>query len=108
MKKWICVAAVSLFATASFAEERHFACVAASDGSEVRVSRAAAGESGTIETKDMTGDVLVLKGIGNLTFLYMAGEDVMTMVVHDDLSFDLSVKGPRARTDRGTCEETGD
>ncbi|MDA7963209.1 hypothetical protein [Ruegeria sp.] len=107
MKKWICVAAATLFATASYAEEKAFTCVSDRDGSEVRLSRAAEGDKGRIETKDMAEDAMVFKGVGNMTFVYIEGTSVMTFVVnYDDMSYDLSIKGPGAGTDRGACQET--
>ncbi|WP_299636797.1 hypothetical protein [uncultured Ruegeria sp.] len=107
MKKWMCVAIATLCATAATAEERHFVCVSDRDGSEVRLNRAPEGDKGNIETASVSGDAMVFKGVGNMTFVHIEGEDVMTFVVHyDDMSFDLSVKGPHAGTDHGTCTET--
>lgn len=107
MKKWICVAAATFCASAATAEERHFVCVSDRDGSEVRLDRAPEGDKGTIATKDISGDALVFKGVGNMTFVHIEDQDVMTFVVHyDDMSYDLSVKGPHAGTDHGTCTET--
>ena len=106
MNKWICVAIAALLATSATAEERHFVCVSDRDGSEVRLNRAAEGDKGSIATPLIEGDAVVFKGIGNMTFLHIEDEDVMTFVVYvDDMSYDLSVKGPHAGTDHGTCEE---
>lgn len=106
MKKWMWVAITTLCATAATAEERNFVCVSDRDGSEVRLDRFADGDKGEITTGTTAGDVVVLKGVGNLTFLYIEGQEVMTFVVNlDDMSYDLSIKGPNAGTDRGSCTE---
>ncbi|WP_037306796.1 hypothetical protein [Ruegeria halocynthiae] len=106
MKIWICAAAAAFFASAAAAEERHFVCVSDRDGSEVRLNRAPEGDKGNINYKEITGDALVFKGVGNMTFVHIEDQDVMTFVVHyDDMSYDLSVKGPHAATDHGTCKE---
>ena len=108
MKKWIWVVVTTLCATAATAEESHFICVSDRDGSEVRLDRSAEGDKGSIATDKVAGDAVVFKGVGNITFLHIEGADVMTFVVHmDDMSYDLSVKGPHAGTDHGSCTETG-
>ncbi|WP_209596278.1 hypothetical protein [Ruegeria sp. HKCCSP351] len=107
MKKWMWVAVATLCTTAATAEERHFVCVSDRDGSEVRLKRASEGDKGIIETTSVSGDAMVFKGVGNMTFVYIQGDEVMTFVVnYDDMTFDLSVKGPNAGTDRGACTET--
>ncbi|WP_425078270.1 hypothetical protein [Ruegeria denitrificans] len=107
MKTCFVAAAATLIATAVSAEERHFVCISDRDGSEVRLNRAPEGDKGNIETANISGDAMVFKGVGNMTFVHIEGEDVMTFVVnYDDMSFDLSVKGPHAGTDHGTCTET--
>ncbi|WP_424833642.1 hypothetical protein [Ruegeria sp.] len=108
MKKWMCVAFATLCATAATAEERHFVCVSDRDGSEVRLNRDAEGDKGSIATATIEGDATVFKGIGNMTFLHIEDKDVMTFVVHlDDMTYDLSIKGPHAGHDHGTCQESG-
>lgn len=106
MKTWIMAAVAAVLATGAAAEERHFVCVSDRDGSEVRLNRAPEGDKGSIETKDIAGDALVFKGVGNMTFVHIEESDVMTFVVHfSDMTYDLSVKGPHAGTDHGSCEE---
>ncbi|MGI9368873.1 MAG: hypothetical protein ACR2O2_08545 [Ruegeria sp.] len=106
MKIWMVAAAASLISTAAVAEERHFVCVSERDGSEVRLNRAATGDKGSISTKDINGDAMVFNGVGNMTFVHIEKNDVMTFVVHlSDLSYDLSIKGSQAGVDHGNCKE---
>lgn len=106
MKYPAALAAFALSATAAAAEERQFLCVSNNDGSEVNLTRNATGDKGTITTPSIQGEATVLKGVGNVTFLYIEGQDVMTFVVTlDDLSYDLSISGPKAGNDRGQCQE---
>ncbi len=106
MKKWMCVAVATLCASAAVAEERHFVCISDLDGSEVRLNSAPVGDTGSIETKDVSGDAIVLNGLGNMTFVHIEDQDVMTFVVHiEDMTYNLSIKGPHAGTDRGKCTE---
>ncbi|WP_299889863.1 hypothetical protein [uncultured Ruegeria sp.] len=104
MKKWMCVAVTALLATAAAAEERRFVCVSDRDGSEVRLNQAAEGDKGRIATQSIEGDATILKGVGNMTFLHIEGGNVVTFVIHtEDMTYDLSIKGPHVGTDRGTC-----
>ncbi|WP_420587102.1 hypothetical protein [Ruegeria sp.] len=106
MKKWIYAAAASLLATIAVAEERHFVCVSDRDGSEVRLNRDANGDKGSIATAKVSGSATVFKGVGSMTFLHIENQDVMTFVVHfDSMTYDLSVQGPHAGNDHGTCQE---
>lgn len=106
MKKWMAAALLTVAATAAAADERHFVCISDNDGSEVRLNRAPTGDKGSIETQNMSGDAMVFKGVGNMTFVHIEAEDVMTFVVHyEDMTYDLSIKGPHAGHDQGTCKE---
>ena len=107
MKKWMCAAVASLCATTATAQERHFVCISDRDGGETRLDLVAEGDKGRIATAQIEGDATVFKGVGNMTFMLIDGQDVMTFVVQlDDLSYDLSVKGPQAGNDYGACTET--
>ncbi|WP_298848233.1 hypothetical protein [uncultured Ruegeria sp.] len=106
MKTWIALSFGLFAATQALAEERHFVCISDRDGSEIRLNRATAGDKGSIETPKITGDAVVFKGVGSMTFMHIEDQDVMTFVVHfEDMSYDLSVKGPHAEEDHGMCEE---
>ena len=107
MKSIFAFTAIIFAASTATAEERHFVCISDRDGSEVRLNRDPVGDKGSIQTKDIAGDAMVLKGLGSMTFVHIEDQDVMTFVVNfEDMSFDLSVKGPHARQDHGFCTET--
>lgn len=106
MKLWIALPLALFSATQAVAEERHLLCTSDRDGSEIRLSRAADGDKGSIETPIAAGDAVILKGVGSMTFMYIEGQNVMTLVVQlDDMSYDLSVKGPHADEDFGKCQD---
>lgn len=107
MKSIFAVAAIASAASTAAAEERHFVCMSDRDGSEIRLNRDPVGDKGSIQTTVIAGDAMVFKGLDSMTFVHIEDQDVMTFVVHfEDMSYDLSVKGPHAEQDHGTCTET--
>lgn len=107
MKSIFAFAAIAFTASTAAAEERHFVCISDRDASEVRLNRDPDGDKGSIQTKTVAGDAMVFKGLESMTFVHIEDQDVMTFVVKfEDMSYDLSIKGPHAANDHGVCTET--
>lgn len=107
MKSIFALATITFAASMAAAEERHLVCISDRDGSEVRLNRDPIGDKGSIQTKVIAGEAMVFKGLGSMTFVHIEDQDVMTVVVHfEDMSYDLSVKGPHAEHGHGSCTET--
>ncbi len=81
-------------------------CVSDQNGASVTLARSGGTDKGFIITESVKGEATILSGINSLTFLHIMGKDVITFVVDfDDLSYDLTIKGPNATNDRGACSD---
>ena len=81
-------------------------CVSDKDGSLVTLARSGGTNKGYIVTDAIRGEATILSGIGSLTFLHLMEQDVITFVVDfDNLSYDLTIKGPHATQDHGACDD---
>ena len=79
-------------------------CVSNSDGGAVTLARSGATDKGFIITDDIRGEATIIAGLNSLTFLHIMDQDVVTFVVDfKDRNYDMSIKGPHAAQDFGSC-----
>ena len=79
-------------------------CVSDSNGGAVTLARSGATDKGFIVTEEIKGEATIIAGLNSLTFLHIMDQDVVTFVVDfEDLNYDMSIKGPHAAQDFGTC-----
>ena len=79
-------------------------CVSDSNGGAVTLARSGATDKGFIVTDDIKGEATIIAGLNSLTFLHIMDKDVVTFVVDfDNLNYDMSIKGPHAAQDFGSC-----
>lgn len=79
-------------------------CVSESTGNAVTLARSGATDKGFIVTDELKGEATIISGLNSLTFLHIQDEDVITFVVDfDNLNYDMSIKGPHAAQDFGSC-----
>ncbi len=106
MKSTLAAAALALSATVASAQEREFVCVSDLDGTEYRLKRTGADNTGTVAFNDLEGEAQVFPGLNNLTFIVANEQHVMTFFVKQPgLTYSLSVRRPSLRNDRGQCSE---
>ncbi|MES0827328.1 hypothetical protein [Ruegeria sp. SCP11] len=81
-------------------------CVSEGSGGAVTLARSGATDKGFIITDDIRGEATIIAGLNSLTFLHIMDMDVVTFVVDfEDRNYDMSIKGPHAAQDFGTCGE---
>ncbi|WP_170375373.1 MULTISPECIES: hypothetical protein [Ruegeria] len=79
-------------------------CVSDNTGGAVTLARSGATDKGFIVTDDIRGEATIIAGLNSLTFLHIMDQDVVTFVVDfEDLNYDMSIKGPHAAQDFGSC-----
>ncbi len=79
-------------------------CVSGSTGNAVTLARSGATDKGFIVTDAIKGEATIIAGLNSLTFLHIADKDVITFVVDfEKLDYDMSIKGPHAAQDFGSC-----
>ncbi|WP_170463659.1 hypothetical protein [Ruegeria arenilitoris] len=81
-------------------------CVSDSTGGSVTLARSGATDKGFIVTDEIKGEATIISGLNSLTFLHIMDKDVVTFVVDfEDRNYDMSIKGPHAAQDFGSCGE---
>ena len=81
-------------------------CVSESSGGAVTLARSGATDKGFIVTEEIKGEATIIAGLNSLTFLHIMDQDVVTFVVDfEDRNYDMSIKGPHAAEDFGSCGE---
>jgi len=81
-------------------------CVSGNSGEAVTLARSGATDKGFIITQDIRGEATIIAGLNSLTFLHIMDQDVVTFVVDfEDRNYDMSIKGPHAGQDFGSCGE---
>jgi len=81
-------------------------CVSDGNGGAVTLARSGATDKGFIVTDDIKGEATILAGLNSLTFLHIMDQDVVTFTVDfEDRNYDMSIKGPHAGNDFGSCDD---
>lgn len=79
-------------------------CTSDSTGGAVTLARSGATDKGFIVTDEVKGEATIIGGLNSLTFLHIKDKDVITFVVDfESLNYDMSIKGPHAAQDFGSC-----
>ncbi|MCG7518275.1 hypothetical protein [Ruegeria sp. Ofav3-42] len=79
-------------------------CISDSTGGAVTLARSGATDKGFIVTDEVKGEATIIGGLNSLTFLHIKDKDVITFVVDfESLNYDMSIKGPHAAQDFGSC-----